>query len=160
MTNDTGKQQKLPPGMVMGPDGKPCRACNSLKDFKLSQRATSASSMCPVSVLYGLNIEMTIYNRRYEGFWSSCCLGYSGPSMSARLGRAGPLNMDISAYNCGILSSESEPTAPSVHALVAAVSPGVISMQPLCTTPRWGNTKEPTRCLWESPAVQVVMRRP
>ena len=40
---------KLPPGMILGPDGKPCRACNSLSDFtkagkKIKSPSSSASS--------------------------------------------------------------------------------------------------------------------
>jgi len=40
---------KLPPGMILGPDGKPCRTCNSLSDFtkagkKIKSPSSSASS--------------------------------------------------------------------------------------------------------------------
>ncbi|KZT59427.1 FAD-dependent thiol oxidase, partial [Calocera cornea HHB12733] len=35
---------RLPPGMVLGPDGKPCKACNSLRSMRL---ATSALSKRP-----------------------------------------------------------------------------------------------------------------
>ncbi|KIM22853.1 hypothetical protein M408DRAFT_332717 [Serendipita vermifera MAFF 305830] len=33
MAEDAKKQQQLPPGMVIGPDGKPCKACTVFKDF-------------------------------------------------------------------------------------------------------------------------------
>jgi hypothetical protein len=33
MADDPRKEKKLPPGMVIGPNGKPCRACTAFKDF-------------------------------------------------------------------------------------------------------------------------------
>jgi mitochondrial FAD-linked sulfhydryl oxidase len=34
--------RKLPPGMFLGPDGKPCRTCNSLRDLKAASSLTKA----------------------------------------------------------------------------------------------------------------------
>ncbi|KAF8605971.1 FAD-dependent thiol oxidase, partial [Ceratobasidium sp. AG-I] len=44
----------LPPGLVLGPDGKPCKVCNSVKSWSKAQRALTskssvASSTSPVA---------------------------------------------------------------------------------------------------------------
>ncbi|KAG8806924.1 hypothetical protein FRC18_005837 [Serendipita sp. 400] len=46
MGPDSSKpDQTLPPGMVIGPDGKPCKACTSLKSFtKAATNTTSAKT--------------------------------------------------------------------------------------------------------------------
>ncbi len=42
MTN-TKEQKPLPPGMVLGPDGKPCRVCTAFRDWKLPTNAVKAN---------------------------------------------------------------------------------------------------------------------
>ncbi|KAJ7464543.1 ERV/ALR sulfhydryl oxidase domain-containing protein [Mycena latifolia] len=39
---DPKKQQQLPPGMVLGPDGKPCKACSNRAAFRSWGKATVA----------------------------------------------------------------------------------------------------------------------
>lgn len=33
-TSDTSKREPLPPGMVLGPDGKPCKICTAFRNWK------------------------------------------------------------------------------------------------------------------------------
>jgi mitochondrial FAD-linked sulfhydryl oxidase len=40
----TTKKAKLPPGMVIGPDGKPCKVCTSFRNWKPPSVASKASS--------------------------------------------------------------------------------------------------------------------
>ncbi|KAI9507637.1 ERV/ALR sulfhydryl oxidase domain-containing protein [Russula earlei] len=44
-TNQSSSTRPLPPGTVLGPDGKPCKICTSFRNWKLptSSRATTAS---------------------------------------------------------------------------------------------------------------------
>lgn len=37
-------QQRLPPGMVMGPDGKPCKVCSAWRDWKPPKDPSKATS--------------------------------------------------------------------------------------------------------------------
>ncbi|KAF9244676.1 ERV/ALR sulfhydryl oxidase domain-containing protein [Melanogaster broomeanus] len=47
--NATPKPSKppLPPGMVIGPDGKPCKICTAWRNWKPKQLGTSSSSSSP-----------------------------------------------------------------------------------------------------------------
>ncbi|QRW17158.1 erv1/alr family domain-containing protein [Rhizoctonia solani] len=40
----TDESKPLPPGIVLGPDGKPCKVCSSFKAWSKSQRSGSSSN--------------------------------------------------------------------------------------------------------------------
>jgi FAD-linked sulfhydryl oxidase len=41
---DESTPKALPPGLVLGPDGKPCKVCNSFKSWSKAQRSDSKKS--------------------------------------------------------------------------------------------------------------------
>ncbi|KAH8825574.1 ERV/ALR sulfhydryl oxidase domain-containing protein [Flagelloscypha sp. PMI_526] len=48
MTNDPSSSTPLPPGMVLGPDGKPCKACTAFRNWKsmpIPDKSSSSSSV-------------------------------------------------------------------------------------------------------------------
>ncbi|CCA67482.1 related to erv1 protein, mitochondrial precursor [Serendipita indica DSM 11827] len=50
MTTEPPKTgQRLPPGMVMGPDGKPCKACTSLESFSSAAGTRTKSRAKPLT---------------------------------------------------------------------------------------------------------------
>lgn len=48
--SDTPGSSKVPPGMVMGPDGKPCRVCTAFRNWRPKLSTASASSGAKNSV--------------------------------------------------------------------------------------------------------------
>ncbi|BGP56331.1 hypothetical protein JCM8202_000395 [Rhodotorula sphaerocarpa] len=47
-TAETGAKAPLPPGMVLGPDGKPCRSCTAFRSFaNLPKKKSAAASAGP-----------------------------------------------------------------------------------------------------------------
>lgn len=60
MTTSTSESNSkpLPPGLVLGPDGKPCKVCSSFKSWSKAQRAESTktsgtSSAAPAAAAFG-----------------------------------------------------------------------------------------------------------
>ncbi|KAG8731627.1 hypothetical protein FRC12_019649 [Ceratobasidium sp. 428] len=41
VADDSSSSKSLPPGVVLGPDGKPCRVCSSFKSWSKAQRSGS-----------------------------------------------------------------------------------------------------------------------